>query len=64
MNTITIPNNLIKEKDLVLIPRLEYERFLNYFEKFSNKENQLWQDAGEKELLKSYSISDEIYDTL
>ena len=28
MNTLTIPTNLIKEKDLVLIPRKLYERLL------------------------------------
>ncbi len=29
MATITIPKKLIKEKDLILIPRREYEKFLN-----------------------------------
>lgn len=28
MNTITIPNALIKEKELVVIPRKQYEEFL------------------------------------
>ncbi len=28
MNTITIPKNLIREKELVLIPRREYEELL------------------------------------
>ena len=28
MTTITIPKKLIKEKDLVLIPRKEYEKIL------------------------------------
>jgi hypothetical protein len=28
MNTITIPSHLIREKDLVLIPRRDYERLL------------------------------------
>lgn len=28
MNTITIPKNLIKEKELVIIPRREYEKLL------------------------------------
>lgn len=28
MNTITIPKNLIKNDDLVIIPRKEYEEFL------------------------------------
>ncbi|MEK7599378.1 MAG: hypothetical protein AAB474_02950 [Patescibacteria group bacterium] len=29
MNTITIPKNLIKNDDLVVIPRKKYEEFLN-----------------------------------
>ncbi|MBI4993981.1 hypothetical protein HZC33_03490 [Candidatus Wolfebacteria bacterium] len=29
MNTITIPKNLIKNDDLVIIPRQKYEEFLN-----------------------------------
>lgn len=29
MNTITIPKELIKEKELVLIPRQKYEEFLD-----------------------------------
>lgn len=33
MNTITIPKNLIKEKELVLIPRREYEKFLLFHSK-------------------------------
>ena len=28
MNTITIPKNLIKNDDLVIIPRQKYEKFL------------------------------------
>ena len=30
MNTITIPKNLIKEKDLIIIPREEYKILLRY----------------------------------
>ncbi len=30
MTTITIPENLIKEKELVIIPRREYEEFLHF----------------------------------
>ncbi len=30
MTTITIPKNLIKEGDLVIIPRKEYEEFLDF----------------------------------
>lgn len=30
MTTITIPKNLIKEKDLIVIPREEYKTLLRY----------------------------------
>ena len=30
MNAITIPKNLIRNDDLVIIPRKEYEEFLSY----------------------------------
>ena len=33
MTTITIPKNLIREKDLILIPRRDYERLLDLKEK-------------------------------
>lgn len=36
MNTITIPKNLIKNDDLVVLPRRKYEEFLN-FEKMIEK---------------------------
>ncbi|TSC74996.1 MAG: hypothetical protein G01um101430_676 [Parcubacteria group bacterium Gr01-1014_30] len=36
MATITIPKEIVKEKDLVIIPRKEYERFLR-FEKTAKK---------------------------
>lgn len=29
MNTLTIPRELIKERELVLIPRKKYEEFMN-----------------------------------
>ena len=29
MNTITVPDNLTQEKDLVLIPRRDYDRLLS-----------------------------------
>ncbi len=32
MNTITIPRNLIKNDDLVIIPRKEYEEFYQWKE--------------------------------
>jgi hypothetical protein len=30
MNVLTIPKNLIKNDDLVIIPRKEYKEFLNF----------------------------------
>ena len=47
MTTITIPKNLIKEKDLMLIPRSQYKNLLRSFKSRS---------------LKFYSKSDAIYD--
>lgn len=41
MNTITIPRNLVKNDDLVVLPRRKYEEFLNLekmFEKRSTEE--------------------------
>ena len=32
MNTITIPKNLIKNDDLVVLPRREYERLFRFWE--------------------------------
>ncbi|OGZ97838.1 MAG: hypothetical protein A3G49_06800 [Candidatus Sungbacteria bacterium RIFCSPLOWO2_12_FULL_41_11] len=29
MNTLTIPKELIKEKELIIIPRKKYEEFMN-----------------------------------
>ena len=40
MTTITISKKLIKGKDLVLIPRKEYEKFLSIFEILPK--NQWW----------------------
>lgn len=41
MNTLTIPRNLVKNDDLVVLPRRKYEEFLNLekmFEKRSTEE--------------------------
>ena len=40
MNVLTIPKTLIKNNDLVIIPRKEYKKFL-YILKIIDK-NQLW----------------------
>ncbi|MDO8604709.1 MAG: hypothetical protein Q7K40_04950 [bacterium] len=63
MNTITIPRNLIKNDDLVIIPRLEYQGLLKY--KVIDKEHEyLWQDASKDKFFKSYHKSDAIYDQI
>ena len=41
MRTITVPDNLIQEKDLVLIPRRDYERLLFNSEIIAKKPKQL-----------------------
>lgn len=63
MTTITIPKNLIMEKDLMIIPRLEYQNLLKYT--MINEEHEsLWQNASKNKFLKSYSKSDEVYDQI
>lgn len=39
MNAITIPKNLIRNDDLVIIPRREYEEFLSYKLKIPKEAN-------------------------
>ena len=64
MTTITIPKHLIKEKDLMLIPRLQYENLLRLSKKIIDQEKHLWQGATQKNLLKSYGKADAIYDSI
>ena len=49
MTTITIPKNLINEKDLIIIPRRQYKSLLR---------------SSKSGFLKSYSKSDTIYDEI
>ncbi|MEK7586743.1 MAG: hypothetical protein AAB453_02650 [Patescibacteria group bacterium] len=63
MTTITIPKNLIKEKDLILVPRLQYENLLKHSVVNENYES-LWNKAIKNKFFKSYSKSDEIYDQI
>lgn len=63
MTTITIPKNLITEKDLMIIPRSQYENFLKYIT--SNEEYEdLWKNTAKNKFLKSYNKSDSIYDKI
>lgn len=67
MNTITIPKSLIKNDDLVIIPRLEYEGLLKRILVVEDNENtlkHLWKSAAKDKFFKSYSKSDEIYDQI
>ena len=63
MNTITIPRNLVKNDDLVIIPRLEYQSLLKSKEVNKGQES-LWQDAAKSKFVKSYNKSDAIYDQI
>ncbi|MDO8664418.1 MAG: hypothetical protein Q7K44_02625 [Candidatus Liptonbacteria bacterium] len=45
MNTVTIPKNLIREKELVLIPRREYEELLILKSKKKSKINKNLEEA-------------------
>ncbi|MBI2450857.1 MAG: hypothetical protein HYV52_00750 [Parcubacteria group bacterium] len=61
MTTITIPKNLIKEKDLILIPRRKYEELLD-LEKIikivkSTKSELQVIERGRKEIKKGKHIS-------
>lgn len=42
MDTITIPKNLIKEKDLILIPRKEYEGLLGFKKAILKDQSWFW----------------------
>jgi len=63
MTTITIPKELITEKDLVIIPRLEYQNLLKHTVVNGDHEG-LWQEASKDKFLKSYHRSDAIYDKI
>ena len=63
MATITIPKNLINEKDLMLIPRLKYEGLLKRLKVIENYEH-LWKGPSKDKFSKSYGTSDEIYDQI
>ena len=61
MTTITIPKNLIMEKDLMIISRSKYDSILEYLKIIEDYEH-LWKNVTKNKLLKSYSKSDSIYD--
>lgn len=63
MATITVPKNLMKEKDLMIIPRSKYERILAYL-KITGEDENLWRKASKYNFFKSYNRSDIIYDQI
>lgn len=48
MTTINIPQKLIKEKELVVIPRKEYEKFLYIFKALSKDQWWFWTKEWQK----------------
>ena len=63
MTTITIPKNLMAEKDLMIIPRSEYQNLLQH--RVLNEEYEsLLQKTSKNKLLKSYGKSDAVYDQI
>lgn len=63
MTTITVPKNLIEEKDLMVIPRSEYEGLLRRIKTIEDYEH-LWKNAAKDKFFESYGKSDEIYDQI
>ncbi|MBI2630596.1 hypothetical protein HYW73_00030 [Candidatus Nomurabacteria bacterium] len=63
MTTITIPQNLMNEKDLMIVPRSKYERLLAYLKIIGEDEN-LWRKTSRDNFLKSYNKSDMVYDEI
>jgi hypothetical protein len=63
MNTLTIPINLISEKNLMVIPRLQYEKILSYL-KITDEHENIWMNAAKDKFLKSYNKTDSIYDQI
>jgi hypothetical protein len=63
MTTITIPKNLIKEKDLMLISRLQYESLLER-SKTTTRYERMWENSAKEKFLQSYNKSDAIYDQI
>ena len=63
MATITISKNLIMEKDLIIVPRLEYQNLLKYTVVGEEHES-LWLGTSRDKFFESYSSSDSIYDQI
>ena len=63
MATITIPKNLIMEKDLMVVSRSKYERILSYL-KITGEDENLWHKSSKDNCFRSYSKSDATYDQI
>ena len=63
MTTITIPTQLTKEKDLILVPRRQYENLVRR-SRMGEKYEDLWKNAAKDHFSKSYSKADAIYDQI
>jgi len=61
---ITIPKEITKEGDLVVIPRREYEEFLRRLRKFEDRDERLWRSASKKKMADFYDQADAIYDKI
>jgi len=61
MATITIPKNLMSEKDLMIVPRSKYEGILAYL-RITGEDENLWHKASKNNFFRSYGKSDLIYD--
>ena len=59
MVTITIPKNLIKEKDLMLIPRFKYEGLLKRLKIIENYEH-LWKNVSKNKFFEEEDTDEAI----
>ena len=64
MTTITIPKNLRREKDLIVVPRSYYEYLLKTSHRCVEEEDRLWKELSKKNFLRAYGPSDSVYDSL
>jgi len=64
MTTITIPQNLIREKELIIIPRRNYEDLLRKAVGKTESRDKIWKKLSKKNFLKFYNKTNEIYDQI
>ena len=61
---LTIPKEVTKEGELVIIPRREYEEFLKCSRGAEDQNDRLWRQSSKEKLLKSYHEVDVMYDKI